>query len=322
MDFRRQPPETPDGRYPAQISGAKRYHEYLNRERQKEIYQKTAERKMPNDKMTLQDAETKGSLPIQDLDKPLDDKDNLYLTAEKEKAKADKKAAAIRKTVVFVLCFVLSFLLSITSVRIPLTPSTVRIDFSTFGALSAALCLHPVAGIAVIILKNTIYLLFTANIPNIVNKTILDLLFVVLLYFIFVRTLNSKFVRNKVESDSQSDRSIRDYATVCILFAGAVSSLIAGLASVLTTEHILLPLVYRFYRNEGIMYHDILISYQNAFDSLTRHIPFVKKMIPSMDNLKTGLLLYNFPLNVFKFFVCTFASAFIYPLLSSFAKRD
>lgn len=317
--YRRQPPkrQPPKGQppknmnprrkiNPVRINGAKRYNEYL----QREIY-----RKEPK-------AETKGTLPLQDLETPLEDKDNLYLAALEKEAKAKKKADIIRKTLFFISCVLFSLLLSILSFRIPLTPSRVIIEFSVFGELLAALCLNPIAGVAVIILKSLIHLLFTLNVPNVTNKMILDLIFVLLTYFIFCRTMNSKFVIDKMKYRSQNDLPIKDYSANCILFAGAVSSLITGLASVLTTQHVLLPLLYRFYPDKGATYSTVLIDYQNAFDGLTRYVPDIKKVITSMDNLKTGLLLYNFPLNVFKFFVCTVAAAFVYPILNRYANRD
>ena len=322
---RQQPPVNQpkkQQRHKAQPSGAKRYNEYLQREKQRERFQQKAEQKKPYEKAKTQDAETKGTLPSQDLETPLEDKDNLYLAAQGEKTKAEKKADIIRKILVFVSCFVFSFVLSIFSFRIPLTPSHVTIEFSAFGELLAALCIHPLAGVAVIFLKNGIYLLFTSNVPNIANKTILDMLFVLLTSFVFYRTLNSNFILKKLEYRNLNDLPKKDYSISCILFAGAISCIITALASVLTTQYILLPLLYRFYVDKGATYNMILMDYQRAFEGLTRYVPIVKKIFPEMNNLKTGLILYNFPLNVFKFFVCTVATAFVYPILNNFTNRD
>ena len=66
----------------------------------------------------------------------------------------------------------------------------------------------------------------------------------------------------------------------------------------------------------------VQVSGAKRFDGLTRYVPIVKKVIPSIDNINTGLLLYNFPLNVFKNFMCTIAAAFIYPITNNVANGD
>ena len=95
MDRRKLPPENinPRGvRPPVKVSGAEKYNEYLK----KEVYRRTHTSK------------AKGALPLQDLETPLDDKDNLYLVNLDKEEKARKKAVTVRKTLFFLLCFVFS----------------------------------------------------------------------------------------------------------------------------------------------------------------------------------------------------------------------
>lgn len=304
------------------ISGAKRYNDYLQREKQKQKYREKLEKKSPENKTNSEETETKGTLPSQDFETSLEDKDNLYIASESAAEKAENKAILIRKILVFTSCFIVSLLLSVFSFRVPLTPSHVTIEFSAFGELLAALCIHPIAGIAVVFIKNGIHLLLTSNVPNIANKTILDLIFVLVTYFIFDRTLNSKYIIGKLEYRNLNDLPFKDYSAQCIIFAGLAGSILTAFISILTTLYILLPLLVHFFGDKGATYTAILEDYQNAFNGIIKYLPFLKRLVPSLNSLKTGLFIYNLPLNIFKFFICTIACSFVYPFLNSFTNKE
>ncbi len=249
--------------------------------------------------------DAKGSFEIS-LDKNITDDKNPYIATENA---INKKKYAKKSLVFAFVCLALSVAVNFMSFHFPLTPSIVRTDFSVIFELLAALAVHPVAGVAVVIAKSAVCLFIRPeSLPSVMNKAILDIIFIVIVCLVYKLLLNPEKIERKNLQRVQNGLDEKDYSNVTTLFAGVIGSLITAAVSALTVRFIMFPTLFHYFANVGYTPQNVLLSYQWAFDGLCSHLPVIRKLIPSLDTLTEGILVYNVPLAVFKYFVSTVLS--------------
>ncbi len=328
MDYRQQPPRNSSGRRPPRFpqapypmhsrplppnappnmkqqgstykykhkkSGASRYNDYLKKEEYKN------KKAQSDNEASVERTYTVISGNAL-LSSPLSDDENLYLVAQNESEKADKKTVRKRKAAVVAVCFFLSLALNLLSIRIPLTPTYIKIEFTALPELVIALAVNPLIAVGTIIIKNLLYLLISpATSASILNKIILNSVFVLMIWML-----------NKL----LSKRTENERATLTV--NGIISSVITSLLSVLTFLYTIIPLKERQLSNVSA---EVFKNYQEAFTNLCVHFPAVKSIVSGFNTLSEGLLFYNVPLNLFKYLFCTALAVILIPTIKSLINR-
>lgn len=275
-------------------------------------------------KNTQRSYQSKGTLPVENLDVSLSDDENPYLIAEKSEQKAKEKTTRRLKAVIIVSCIAVSLGLNFLSFGMPYAPSIITVDFSAFPELFAGLVINPIAAIIVIIVKNLIYfaIRFSASptiFASVVNKVIVDIIYVLAGIVLYRAIMRLTFVRKKIYKNKIKSKSTLIIETVVVLVAGIIASLIVAPVSVLSFTKILLPLLERILGN-GIRI--IYAQYFRALANLIEQFPSIRNITKDMNYFRAGLLVFNLPLYALKYVVCSLLSAIAFLLFKDLSKNN
>ena len=296
-------------------SAEMRYYQYLSKGKKdkKIIYEDEIERK-----------KRKGSLTALRFDGELSDEENAFIMSVDEETKADKNTTGLNKKIVFsFICIIVSLLLNIGKFTLPNTPNLVQMEFSAFPELAATLVFNPLVGCLVVLIKNLLYYLISPNaIASILNKVIIDIVFVLIAGYgakLFMKTKRNK---NWLKNREDNKLPYREYRFISVFASGVISTVITTAVSVFTLNYVLLPVLYRYFSSKGYTPENVFKSYQIAYEGLTKAVPFIKSIIPVMDSLKTGVIVYNIPLTLLKYFLCTVLAILTYFIANSIINKE
>ena len=275
-------------------------------------------------KNTQRNYQSKGTLPVENLDVSLSDDENPYLIAEKSEQKAKEKTTRRLKAVIIVSCIAASLGLNFLSFGMPYAPSIITVDFSAFPELFAGLVINPIAAIIVIIVKNLIYfaIRFSASptiFASVVNKVIVDIIYVLAGIVLYRAIMRLTFVRKKIYKNKIKSKSTLIIETVVVLVAGIIASLIVAPVSVLSFTKILLPLLERILGNGSRI---IYAQYFRALASLIEQFPSIRSITKDMNYFRAGLLVFNLPLYALKYVVCSLLSTIAFLLFKDLSKNN
>lgn len=275
-------------------------------------------------KNTQRNYQSKGTLPVENLDVSLSDDENPYLIAEKSEQKAKEKTTKRLKAVIIVSCIAVSLGLNFLSFGMPYAPSIITVDFSAFPELFAGLVINPIAAIIVIIVKNLIYfaIRFSASptiFASVVNKVIVDIIYVLAGIVLYRAIMRLTYVRKKIYKNKIKSKSTLIIETVVVLVAGIIASLIVAPVSVLSFTKILLPLLGRILGNGSRI---IYAQYFRALVNLIEQFPSIRNITKDMNYFRAGLLVFNLPLYALKYVVCSLLSAIAFLLFKDLAKNN
>ena len=77
-----------------------------------------------------------------------------------------------------------------------------------------------------------------------------------------------------------------------------------------------------FFGKYGYTPEYIIKMYQKAHKALIAVIPAVQKLVPSIDSINAGIMLYNIPLNLFKYFVCALLAVITYLIINNKINKE
>ncbi|MBE6740816.1 MAG: hypothetical protein E7570_00780 [Ruminococcaceae bacterium] len=291
-----------------------RYYQYLSKENNENIVYDDEVEKL----------QRKGSLNSLSFNGELSDEENAFIILGDEDAKADKNTSGLRKKIVFsVICIIISLLLNIGKFTIPNTPALVQMEFSAFPELAATLVVNPLAGCLVVLIKNLLYYFVSPNaVASILNKIILDILFVLIAGYGSKLLMKTKGNKRWLKNREDNKFPYREYSFVSVFASGVISTGITTVASVFTLKYVLLPVLYRYFSDKGFTPENIFKSYQIAYEGLPKAASFIKSIFPIMDSLKTGVIVYNIPLTLLKYFICTVLAILTYFLANSIINKE
>ncbi len=275
-------------------------------------------------KNTQRNYQSKGTLPVENLDVSLSDDENPYLIAEKSEQKAKEKTTRRLKAVIIVSCIAVSLGLNFLSFGMPYAPSIITVDFSAFPELFAGLVINPIAAIIVIIVKNLIYfaIRFSASptiFASVVNKVIVDIIYVLAGIVLYRAIMRLTYVRKKIYKNKIKSKSTLIIETVVVLVAGIIASLIVAPVSVLSFTKILLPLLERILGNGSRI---IYAQYFRALANLIEQFPSIRNITKDMNYFRAGLLVFNLPLYALKYVVCSLLSTIAFLLFKDLSKNN
>ena len=264
----------------------------------------------------------KGKVNIS-LENPVTEDKNAYLNAQKEEVKINRKSVIIRNIVFTVIGLGLSLLLNIFSFRLPYVPSVVRIDFSAFTELWVGLAVHPIAGIIVVLLKNVLYYLIRpGGLASIPGKIILDSLLIVLTWFFTKWLINSEFMFERAQRRELMNLPPKDDSALVIFLGGFLGGIVTSFASLLTMKYIQLPLLFKYFDYQGYNAQNVLQSYRTALEMLQGRFPSVVKIVPEINSIMQGALVYNVPICIVKYTVCAILVAVLYNITYQFIHKN
>ncbi len=282
-------------------------HKPVNSRNKESVYKQIARENYHTDK-------GKGKVEIK-IDEPVTDDKNEYLKAEKEIKKLNRKSVILRNIAFTAAGLVLSLILNIFSFSVPYAPSVVHIDFSAFTELWIGLAVHPLAGILVVLLKNVLYYFIRpGGLASIPGKVILDSLLIVLAWLISKRLISSPLIQKKTIRREMMDLPPKDYAARAVFTGGFISGIITSFVSLLTTKYIQLPLLYKYFNDQGYSAEAVLQNYQQALQTLHNRFPFTERIFPAIDSIMQGALVYNVPICIIKYTVSALLVAVLYSL--------
>ncbi len=254
----------------------------------------------------------------------LTDDENAFIISGDEDTKAYKNTSLlIRKLVFSVICIAIAVFLNVAKFTIPNTPSLVQTEFSAYAELAAALVVHPLIGCAVVLIKNLIYyFIYPTAFPSILGKIIIDILFI--LITCYAAKLFMKTKGNKAWLKDREDKELPylPYNFKTVFASGFFASIAAAVGSAFTLKYVILPLMYHYFGSYGYTPQNIFKSYQIAYDALAKALPFIKSVIPEMDSMVTGVILYNIPLTFVKCFLCLIFAIFTYYLVNNMINKE
>lgn len=315
-----RPPHNPKSRN-GNINGVRRYDNYLRDDEFKQLREQVLNADNPeNDK--AKSAASRSSLASIAFDKELKDSENPYILAEKETKRKNRISYLIINVFVFFLCLTLSVFLNLFSRRIPLTPSFISVDVSAFPELFTALAVNPVCGIAIALFKSIIiYFLKPLSMPNIPAKLIVDIVFILVTRAAYKRFTRSGFEDKRNELRESKRKAEKDYSWSIGLLSGLIGSAAASAVSFFTVRLIVLPSLYNYFADYGYSEASVLRSYQGAFNTLTGYLPFIKNIIPKINSVNAGIIIYNIPLNFVKYIVCALLSVVACEIYNDIIKK-
>ena len=295
-------------------SAEARYYQYLEKHDGKNIiYDDEAEK-----------LKRKGSLSSLSFDGELSDEENAFISSVEEDAKADKNTSGLRKKIVFsVICVALSLLLNLGKFTIPNTPSLIQMEFSAFAELAAGLVVHPLIGCAIVLIKNLLYYFIKpTTFPSIPSKIILDILFVLITCYGAKLLMKTKRNRSRLNKREEKNLPFMAYSINSVFISGIIGSVISAVGSAFTLKYTTLPLLYRYFGAYGYTPENVFKSYQIAYNGLSEALPFIKTIIPAMDSMRAGVILYNIPLTFIKYLICTLFAIATYYFINSIINKE
>ncbi len=199
--------------------------------------------------------------------------------------------------------------------HVPLTPSIFAIDFSSLPELLASIAYGPIAGIAIIIVKNVIYMLIRhVAYVSAISNILLDSLFVTIAGLLYSKGVST---RKKSKTNEIGMRKINSKRRKSIFLSGLISSAITSVAGYFVTTFITFRFLFRrtpTVDNEG----RLVDMYQQSLNAVISHFPFVSKFVTEIHSVAQGTLLFYLDVTFAKLIIVTIAVAIIYPLISDF----
>ena len=315
-----RPPHNPKSRN-GNINGVRRYDNYLRDDEFKQLREQVLNADNPeNDK--AKSAASRSSIASIAFDKELKDSENPYILAENETKRKNRRSYLLVNVIVFFLCLTLSVFLNLFSRRIPLTPKFISIEISAFPELFMALAVNPVCGIAIALFKSIIiYFLKPLSMPNIPAKLIVDMVFILVTCEVNKKLMRSGFADKRNERRENKMKPEKDYYWSIGLLSGLIGSAAASVLSFFTVKLIVLPSLYNSFAGYGYSEASVLGSYQGAFNTLIGYLPFIKKIIPAVNSVSAGIIIYNMPLNLVKYFFCAVLSVVACEIYNDIIKK-
>ncbi len=299
-------------------NGAARYLSYVERDKMR--YGNYNENESLLDEVDNTEETRKGSLPTVDLS-DVEREEDLYAQASENIRKHNRRYEIISKTAFTIFCTILAVVLNILSFHIPLTPSMITVEFSIFAELLVCIAVSPLAAVLTVIIKNGIWLfIHPVSMTSIPNKILLDIVFILLFYFV-TDLMNNGFFAKVNEERLEEGIPEENYLLPSRFIGGIVATVITAAIAVLAFRYILLPLTYSVNHEEINNYQLIKDDYLTAYNNLINRLPFVSKIIPSLNTLIGGIILYNFPIQLFKYGVSMIAGVLISPLFEMILER-
>ncbi len=238
------------------------------------------------------------------------------------KEEADKSLKERRKnaTIRMVLCMgvltVIATILMAYPIRnLPYMPDILNTEFAALPELIASIAYGPVFGVIICIIKNLIRVIFDQyNFVSYINNTLLDSTFVFIAGLLYSRSMFSGDNRINTAGKSRDYRRKRIFSSC---FAGAV---ISAVPQFFITRFIAYPLIAKVYgESQGITMEFLFKSYQDSYLAIMNRLPEgIAKLVPEMNSISTGILLYNLPITFIKLFIITVITAIIYKYISPF----
>lgn len=315
-----RPPRNPKSRN-GNINGVRRYDNYLRDDEFKQLREQVLNADNPeNDK--AKSAASRSSLASIAFNKELKDSENPYILAENETKRKSRRSYLLVNVIVFFLCLTLSVFLNLFSRRIPLTPKFISIEISAFPELFMALAVNPVCGIALALFRSVIiYFINPISAPNIPAKLIVDMVFILVTCEVNKKLMRSGFADKRNERRENKKKPEKDYYWGIGLLSGLIGSAAASVVSFFTVKLIVLPSLYNSFANYGYSEASVLGSYQGAFNTLIGYLPFIKKIIPAVNSVSAGIIIYNMPLNLVKYFFCAVLSVVVCEIYNDIIKK-
>lgn len=238
------------------------------------------------------------------------------LANEDEDDKVFRKVI-IRNIITCSILAVISFLLQIASFHVPLTPSMTRLDLSAIPELLAAVSFGPIAGVAIIIIKNLFYVLILGNAvtATAVSNVILDSIFVGVASFIFARGMFSPMaIEKRMMEDPEG---MRDARVPMIIKSGLIGALVTTPISYFAVMNVVYPLIFRLYNAQGYNEAMFVAEYNKALHMLNSYLPSpLNGIVTEITTLSKGVMVYNLPITFAKLMFVTIFVAIVFRWLS------
>ncbi len=321
------PPRPPQQPRPQRPSQGGKYHRNSGSQQHGhtvsyETYSRQSRKNAAQKKKTYHE-DIKGDMSEKQFNKTITDDENLYLHNEANVAQANEKIVMVRKIIVTLVFMLAALGLNMLTFRLPFAPAILTVDLSPLPELIVCLAVHPIAAAAIIFAKNGLYFLFSHNAwPNLPGKIILDLLFVIAVWMLFQRLIDSPRFKQNNDIREMAGVPLRDYSIPVTIICGLFGSAVTAITSVFTFRYITMPLLEIKTKEQGIDVSTLIYEYyRSAYSQLAERVAFVRNLLPTLDNMKAGVVVYNIPISFIKYFLCTVLAAFIFPFIRDFIAR-
>ena len=225
----------------------------------------------------------------------------------------ERKSTAIRMVICTAVLTVVAVIFQQAPFRLPILPSMLSIDLSTFPEFVIAIAYGPLYGLAVIILKNLVYVLMVDNAYiSALTNIVVDTCFVFIGGLLYTRSMHG-------ERRMNLEKMPKDKRRTKIFLSGLAATLIAGLPAFVATRFIAYPLLMRFYEKYGYTEGAIISNYEAAFQKVMAILPApFNGIFSGVYTLTRGILMFNVPVIMFKLFLVTVITTLLYRYISPF----
>ena len=238
------------------------------------------------------------------------------LANEDEDDKVFKKIV-IRNIATCAVLAITAFLLQLITFRLPLMPNMIRTDLSAIPELLAAVSFGPIAGVAIVLIKNGLFAIIMGDAvaATAISNAIMDSAFVGVASFIFARGMFSPMaIEKRMMEDPEG---VRDNRGKMIFKSGLIGALVATPISYFTVTKIAQPMIFRQFGAYGYTAESYLVIYNDALRALNSHLPApLNGIITEIPTLSRGVLIYNLPFTFLKYIAVTVIVAIIFKWLS------
>ena len=268
-----------------------------------------------------QHAYVKGQMSAEEFNKSITDDENLYLASEKDDFAIKEKHVVVRKIIVALVCLIASLVLNMLSFRLPLTPAVLTVDFSALPILIACLAVNPATAVGLVFAKAGLYYLYKpAAYVNLPYKIILDLIFILIIWILYQRLIESPRYQERNAFRDMAGIPPKDYSIQVTIISGVIASVVTAIAAVFAFRYITLPIVVRT-SDQVDAYTMIYEYYRSAYAELADKFAVVRNFLPTLDNMTVGVLVYNIPITVIKYSVCSIVAAIVFPFVREFVYK-
>ena len=211
----------------------------------------------------------------------------------------------------------ISFALFVFRISIPYVPSFLATDFSVLFELLAAIAYGPIIGAVVCLLKTVLCVIF-------VNASAISAFLNFLVETTFVAIAGYYYSRSaaivNIEKHPKMQRRQR-------IFMGALIGVIPALAvQFVLTNNYVFRMFEKYYASYGYTKEMFVKSYAQSARIIVAHLPeSLGALVPEIDELWKGILMFNTPITLAKYIVVTLVVMLIYPFISHilhFTKKE
>ncbi|MBQ9227203.1 MAG: hypothetical protein IJ168_00100 [Eubacterium sp.] len=214
----------------------------------------------------------------------------------------NRRAVFQRKCIAFVFFCALGIGLSFIKLPIPFTPKILSVEFSYIAVLLVAFTVHPLAGVAISVIKSAAVCIFIPSfVPSAVNKILVEVVSVLITYWLFKVTVRSRMLEKAEQKHVAKGKGKIDKVLPSLALSGLLGTVVSGAVTVLSVSYVLYPLQLRL---SSVSSEEVLGYYQVAYGGLTRLLPFLTGLFPSMDSILVGAIVYNGPMTAAKCLFC------------------